>query len=82
MTAVNKLLDYLFYLFLILAFGCAAFIVLGQAFAIVTMNTNLAVWLKKLIVLNARFGAGLSMTTLIMGYLRGWMGGSKKKAKA
>lgn len=79
MQKINSFLDICFYIFLALTFGCAAFIVLGQAFAVVTMNPGLAIWCKKLIVLNARFGAGVSVTTLLMGYLRGWMSGKKKK---
>ncbi len=73
MQKTNSLLDICFYTFLVLTFGCAACIVLGQAFAVISMNSGLAVWCKKLIVLNARFGAGVSITTLLMGYLRGWM---------
>jgi len=79
MTTVNKVLDVLFYFFVALTFCTAALIVLGQAFAIVTLNGPMAQYFKKMIVLNARFGAGVSLTTLLMGYLRGWMG-SKKKA--
>lgn len=80
MNQVNKALDICFYVFLALTFGCAIFIVLGQTVAVVTGNTSLAVWCKKIIAINARFGAGVSITTLIMGYLRGWMGGKKKSA--
>ena len=77
MKTLNPLLLTIFYIFLALTFGCAIFIVMGQAVAIVTSNPGLAVWCKKLIALNARFGAGLSITTLIMGYLNGWMKGKK-----
>lgn len=80
MDQVNKVLDICFYVFLALTFGCAIFIVLGQSVAVVMGNPGLAVWCKKIIALNARLGAGVSITTLFMGYLRGWMGGKKKNA--
>ena len=78
MKTLNPLLLTIFYIFLALPFGSAIFIVMGQAVAIVTSNPGLAVWCKKLIALNARFGAGLSITNLIMGYLNGWMKGKKE----
>ncbi|MGP2527537.1 hypothetical protein ACTUHY_06190 [Acidaminococcus sp. LBK-2] len=81
MQKINSLLDICFYVFFTLTFGCAAFIVLGQAVAVMTMNAELAIWCKKLIVLNARLGAGVSVTTLVMGYLRGWMSGKKKEKR-
>ncbi|MEE1597434.1 hypothetical protein [Acidaminococcus fermentans] len=79
MTSVNRFLDLLFDIFLVLVFGCAVFIVFSQAAAVITLNKDLAIWAKKLIVLNARFGVGLSLTTLIMGYIRGWMKSGKSK---
>jgi hypothetical protein len=81
MTLVNKTLDILFYIFITLTFGLAAVIVIGQVVSIVTLSGDMALYFKKLIVLNARFGAGVSIITLIMGYLRGWMSSKKKVAK-
>lgn len=46
MKTLNPLLLTIFYIFLALTFGCAIFIVMGQAVAIVTSNPGLAVWCK------------------------------------